>query len=147
MVPTPKEGWCKLPNGDLYGMTGAGGAGSSSYFCLGGCGTVFKINAGGVLTMLHSFDGTDGYEPTGSLVQATDGNLYGTTELVGVHGFGTVFKITLGGGFTMLHIFDGTDGFKPAALFKPTAETSTERPRDSAGATTAQSSELPQGAR
>lgn len=48
-------------------------------------------------TSLLSFDGTDGGEPIGGLVQATNGNLYGMTYSYGPTGGGTVFKITPGG--------------------------------------------------
>ena len=57
-------------------------------------GTVFKITPHGVLTTLHSFDSTDGANPRGRLVQATDGNLYGTTWMGGAANAGTIFTIT-----------------------------------------------------
>jgi len=47
---------------------------------------------------LHRFDGTDGANPHGALVQATGGNLYGTTYGGGANGNGTVFKISPNGG-------------------------------------------------
>ena len=61
---------------------------------------------------LHRFDGTDGANPHGALVQATGGNLYGTTynggaNTTGCFGFGcgTVFKITPSGTLTTLYSF------------------------------------------
>jgi uncharacterized repeat protein (TIGR03803 family) len=102
-------------DGNFYGMTSEGGVNCSPY----GCGTVFKITSGGVLTTLYSFcsqpDCTDGSAPEAGLIQATDGNLYGTTDDGGANGDGTVFNITLSGTLTTLHSFDGTDGNGPAA--------------------------------
>jgi len=66
-------------------------------------------------TTLHNFNFTDGDDPQGALVQATDGNLYGTTYGGGAEGAGTVFKITSKGKLTMLHGFDSTDGANPVA--------------------------------
>jgi uncharacterized repeat protein (TIGR03803 family) len=95
-------------DGKFYGTTIRGGA-----YRLG---TVFSITAMGMLTTLHSFDGTDGANPYGKLAQATDGSFYGTTEAGGANGRGgTVFKITSSGVLTTLHSFDGTDGANPYA--------------------------------
>jgi uncharacterized repeat protein (TIGR03803 family) len=71
------------------------------------------MTPGGRVTTLHSFDGTDGSNYKGGLVQATDGNFYGTTFGGGANGYGTLFKITPGGTLTTLHNFDGTDGAHP----------------------------------
>jgi uncharacterized repeat protein (TIGR03803 family) len=67
---------------------------------------------------------TDGGEPRGGLIQATDGNFYGATEGGGANtnilrtayefsACGTVFKITSSGALTTLHNFDHTDGANP----------------------------------
>jgi uncharacterized repeat protein (TIGR03803 family) len=98
-------------DGNFYGTTQAGGA---SVNCPNGCGTVFKISAGGKFSTLHSFDGTDGDQPSAGLIQAADGSFYGTT-MGGEIGYGTVFKITLEGKLTTLHSFDGTGGECPTA--------------------------------
>jgi uncharacterized repeat protein (TIGR03803 family) len=60
-------------DGNFYGTTVEGGADST---CNNGsgCGTVFKVTPSGVLTTLHSFDNTDGEEPEGNLILASDGN-------------------------------------------------------------------------
>jgi uncharacterized repeat protein (TIGR03803 family) len=88
-------------NGNLYGTTKQDGA--------NGAGTVFEITAGGTLTTLYNFCSigicTDGADPTGVLVQATNGDLYGTTTGGGTHGAGTVFKITSAGVLTTLYSF------------------------------------------
>jgi uncharacterized repeat protein (TIGR03803 family) len=111
-------------DGDLYGETAGGGIAKSICPPLGlgsGCGVIFKITPGGEFTSLHIFDGTDGYDAYGGLIQATDGNLYGTTLLGGANDDGTVFKITPDGALTTLHNFDGTDGANPnSALLQAT---------------------------
>ncbi|HSZ00753.1 MAG TPA: choice-of-anchor tandem repeat GloVer-containing protein [Terriglobales bacterium] len=78
--------------GNLYGATFYGGT--------SGYGTVFKLDTGGKLTVLHSFnDAPDGAHPIGGLVLDKAGNLYGTTSdggdlRCGFSGCGTVFKLT-----------------------------------------------------
>jgi uncharacterized repeat protein (TIGR03803 family) len=80
---------------------------------------------GQTLTVLHSFDSTDGFSPFAGLVQGADGNLYGTTNYggaaplncpAGITSCGTIFKITPAGTLTSLHSFDGTDGAYPGGL-------------------------------
>ncbi|MET0619589.1 MAG: choice-of-anchor tandem repeat GloVer-containing protein [Thermoanaerobaculia bacterium] len=73
-------------DGNLYGVTQIGGAGSG--------GTVFRADPSGRVTTLHAFSGPDGYEPAGGLVQTPDGDLYGTTVLGGAYGGGTIFRLT-----------------------------------------------------
>jgi uncharacterized repeat protein (TIGR03803 family) len=67
---------------------------------------------------LVSFDGADGYEPLGSLVQGIDGNFYGTTVGGGTSA-GTVFKLSPGGVLTTIYTFCAlpscTDGAFPNA--------------------------------
>jgi len=100
--------------GNLYGTTYTGGAyGIHQY------GTVFELTPkhGGGWTekVLHSFgSGTDGQNPSASLVFDTHGNLYGTTYAGGAYQDGTVFKLSprQGGGWTetVLHNFDFVGG-------------------------------------
>jgi len=120
----PYDALIQAADGNFYGTTYSGGA-NDPQACEGiGCGTVFKITASGKLTTLYNFCAqtacVDGQWPSGSLVQATDGNFYGTTEAGGAHGTncpfgicGTVFKLTPGGKLTTLHSFAGTDGSDP----------------------------------
>lgn len=88
---------------------------------LGGSGTnvdggVFKITPHGKFTVLHSFDDTDGHNPMGAIIQATDGNFYGTTRSGGSSGDGVVYKMTPAGVLTDLHSFaNDTHGFAPFA--------------------------------
>jgi uncharacterized repeat protein (TIGR03803 family) len=116
-------------DGSFYGTTMSGGVNTNSacagYTNTGYCGTVFKVTPTGRLTSLYSFcrqaNCTDGYIPSGSLVQGTDGNFYGTTLGGGAHGVctvgtcgGTIFKITLSGAFTTLYSFSsGSGGYSP----------------------------------
>jgi uncharacterized repeat protein (TIGR03803 family) len=124
---TSEAGLVQGTDGNLYGTTRFGGIG----FTIGGTGggTVFKITLDGALTTLYSFcpqsGCTDGSQPTGALVQGTDGNFYGTTWAGGANPPpptttntpGTIFKITPDGTLTTLHSFcsqsNCTDGFEP----------------------------------
>ena len=118
---TPLAGLVQGTDGNFYGTTNVGGAGSN---CFGACGTVFKITPKGALTTIYNFctlaDCNDGASPKAGLVQGTDGNFYGTTTAGGTgkfctDGCGTVFKITPEGELTTLHSFNGTDGIFPEA--------------------------------
>src|SRR5436190_895090 len=94
---SPEAALVQGSDGNFYGTTAFGGA----HFK----GTVFKINATGNLTTLHSFSGSpsEGANPIAALVQGSDGNFYGTTASGGQHFQGTVFRITPAGGITVLH--------------------------------------------
>jgi uncharacterized repeat protein (TIGR03803 family) len=76
-------------DGNLYGTTSSGGTGAN------GEGTVFKVTAAGMETLLHSFAGgtTDGNAPYGGLLLDSAGNLFGTTGVGGANDTGVVFKI------------------------------------------------------
>ncbi|MGA2577436.1 MAG: choice-of-anchor tandem repeat GloVer-containing protein [Bryobacteraceae bacterium] len=69
------------------------------------CATTAMAIPAQTFTTLHSFGGTDGAQPLGALVQATDGNFYGTTLDGGPNHKGTIFKITPSGAFTTLYSF------------------------------------------
>jgi len=92
----------------LYGTTYEGGA--------DGDGTVFSITTSGVETVLHSFDETDGRNPTAGLIDVS-GTLYGTTRNGGAGNGGAVFAVTTSGTETVLHSFGLTsaDGNDPYA--------------------------------
>jgi uncharacterized repeat protein (TIGR03803 family) len=102
----PSGGLIQANDGQLYGTTAVGG--------LANAGTVFVVNLSGSEKVLYSFSGApDGYEPFGSLIQATDGDLYGLA-LGGCKGYGCVFRVTLAGAETILHSFvQGIDGAGP----------------------------------
>jgi uncharacterized repeat protein (TIGR03803 family) len=104
-------------DGNFYGTTPMGGA------VYPGFGTVFQLTRTGALTVLHSFDATDGEKSLAALVRGTDGNFYGTTSFGGgnSNSGGTVFKITSTGTLTTLHNFGSGDGTgASAALIQAT---------------------------
>ena len=70
---------------------------------------------GQTLELLHSFEGSDGYDPWGGLVEGSDGNFYSTTGGGGtnVFGFGTVFKVTAADQLTSLASLTATNGSNP----------------------------------
>jgi uncharacterized repeat protein (TIGR03803 family) len=86
-------------DGNLYGTTGVGGSTGGNPQSPG-LGTVFRITTNGVFTSLVLFHGTNGSNPSASLVLGPDGNLYGTTADGGVGGGGTIFRIVLAPRFT-----------------------------------------------
>jgi uncharacterized repeat protein (TIGR03803 family) len=95
----PQAGLVQGSDGNLYGTTFSGGTSNNCPF---GCGTVFKITPGGVLTTLHSFASFDGAAPNAELTEGSDGNFYGTTTNGGTFNKGTAFRITPSGALTTL---------------------------------------------
>ena len=73
--------------GNLYGTTYEGGAHRH--------GTVFKVSATGVNTILYSFGLTkqSGFWPVAGLVGDAQGNLYGSTPYGNAYGSGFVFRL------------------------------------------------------
>ena len=104
----PSAPLLETSNGNFYGTTAYGGE--------SGMGTVFKVTTNGVLTVLFSFNGTNGSHPVTGLVTGNDGNFYGTTTCGGTKGNnGTVFQLTPAGALTTLASFTGSNGKHPAA--------------------------------
>jgi uncharacterized repeat protein (TIGR03803 family) len=110
----PWAGLIMDTQGNLYGTTYTGGPDN--------LGTVFELTApgsGGATwneSILHSFDFTQGWNPTCSLVMDAHGNLYGTTSQGGEANWGTVFKLAPNGTATELYAFTGgEDGGGPYA--------------------------------
>ncbi len=108
----------------FYGMASFGGE--------NGNGTIFKINASGEFTVLHTFSALDanahnedGANPLRSVVIDDDGNLYGTTRLGGQNTCGTkpflnscgvAWVIDRWGNFSVLHQFAPTEGHAASLL-------------------------------
>jgi uncharacterized repeat protein (TIGR03803 family) len=80
----PVAGVSRDSKGNLYGVTVNCGS------HLGGA--VYELRASGRLTLLHSFDYSDGAVPDGEVLLTDQGMLYGTSNQRGVYGFGTVWK-------------------------------------------------------
>jgi uncharacterized repeat protein (TIGR03803 family) len=85
--------------GNLYGTTAQGGTCPVNPE---GCGTIFKLDKRGKLTVLYGFSNSgDGFDPQGGLIRDAAGNFYGTTFAGGDancdsgNGCGTVFKLAL----------------------------------------------------
>ncbi len=102
--------WAQGLDGNLYSTAPTGGVygdGAAFYFSF----------STGLVTLVHSFAGTDGSAPFGGLTLGTDGNFYGTTSAGGANGVGTVFQIN-GTTFafkTLYSFTNGTDGGSPYA--------------------------------
>jgi uncharacterized repeat protein (TIGR03803 family) len=108
--------------GNLYGTTEFGGTGACTNGF--GCGTAFELSpsAGGTWTetIIHNFQGTDGWEVHAGLTLDAAGNLYGTAINGGVYSRGTVFELSPAASGTwttkVLHHFTGgIDGSFPYA--------------------------------
>jgi len=89
----PNGSMIQATNGNFYGTSVYGGGPGP---CYGSYGTIFSITSGGTLATLHSFDNTDGENPSGGLVQATNGTFYGTAFQGGANNAGTIFSLSLG---------------------------------------------------
>ncbi len=115
---SPTGALIQATDGNFYGTTQQ----TIPNVDLGGGGTIFKMTPKGRVTVLHRFtnlENNPGFSPTGSLVQASDGNLYGTTGTGGdiscnpPFGCGTVYRMTLDGVLTVMHVFEFRDGEFP----------------------------------
>ena len=67
------------PNGDLIADAQENLYGTTPAIPRSTHGTVFKVSPQGVLTVLHSFLGPDGFSPRSGVIMDTGGNFYGTT--------------------------------------------------------------------
>ena len=73
-------------NGKFYGMTTKGGTFDK--------GVIFEFNpANDTYTKKFDLDSLSGYEPKGSLMEASNGKLYGMTSRGGLNGYGAIFEI------------------------------------------------------
>jgi len=96
--------------GNFYSTTQYGGVASG----ISGYGVVFKLNASGMETVLHSFTGgADGGRPQAGLIRDSPGNLYGTANSGGALGYGVVFELHTTGAEAVLHSFTESRGGNP----------------------------------
>jgi uncharacterized repeat protein (TIGR03803 family) len=104
----------------MYGTTKFGG---TSTDCTDGpgCGAIYRVNADGGTTVLHSFSftGATGYYPAAELAVGADGFMYGSAVQGGAYGWGTLFKLAADGTVTLLHSFNNADGAAPAGRLLP----------------------------
>lgn len=95
-------------DGSLFSTTPFGGQ--------NGAGTVFKVSTSGQVSVVYSFNITDGQYPYGGLTLGADGCFYGTTYSGGgSFNGGVIFKITADGKLTVLHTFVLGEGFQAMA--------------------------------
>jgi uncharacterized repeat protein (TIGR03803 family) len=88
--------------GNVYGTTVGGGSAAGR----AGFGVVYKVNASGQETVLHTFTGgADGGYPGGVILDSA-GSLYGAAG-GGASGSGVVYRLSPSGQETILHSFTG----------------------------------------
>ena len=106
----PKGSLIQATDGKLYGMTQQGGTNIYD-------GTLFQYDpASNILIKKLDFDyANTGGNPSGSLIQATNGIIYGMTEAGGIYGYGVLFQYDITTDvYTKLMDFEGLgDGGKP----------------------------------
>lgn len=102
-------------DGNFYGTTVTG-----SLKKLGG--TVFQMTPSGAVTVLHVFDGFDGWHPAGGLALGSDGLFYGTTRSRGSYhpNDGTIFTIASDSTFHLLDVLDDRFANPSATLIEGT---------------------------
>ncbi len=101
-------------DGKLYGMTLRGGS--------SGHGIIFSYDpATFTYAKLYDFGSTNGVQPFGSLVQASDGKLYGMTHGGGSYGGGVIFSYDPATAAYAILWNLGMTGFTRSASLSPTA--------------------------
>jgi uncharacterized repeat protein (TIGR03803 family) len=106
-APSPSGPLIQASDGNFYGVSDQGGSLNQ--------GVVFKMTPAGTVTVFYDFSVTaaEGNEPTGGMVQGSDGNFYGTLTSGGAGGEGTIYRLTPAGMFTKLHDFRTPTGSYP----------------------------------
>src|SRR5215208_6778379 len=106
---TPAAPLVQSADGFFYGVAAHGG--DFTVLPPDGGGTVFRMDASGNVTTLHTFKGPEGAWPK-SLIQGRDGFFYGTATLGGQPsisplnpGVGTIFRMDAAGVVTVLYVF------------------------------------------
>jgi uncharacterized repeat protein (TIGR03803 family) len=104
----PDAGLIRDSHGNLYGT--AVGGGTSGY------GVIFKLTPHGDETVLHDFDGNDGFDPN-AVIMDRGGYLYGTNFYGGASQYGDAYSLAPDGTYKVLHSFSGgSDGGSPSSL-------------------------------
>ena len=114
----PKAGVFQASDGLFYGTLESGGYG----------GRIFRMDASGNLTVLHSFGpySSGGWRPTTNPIEARDGFFYGTTRLGGTSSagsYGVVYRLSRTGSLWVLHSFSGANGIGPSAPLLQASDT------------------------
>ncbi len=101
-------------DGKLYGTNSYGGGGTFD-----DRGIIFSFNPlTNAYTKLYNFDEVNGKNPTGNLVQATNGKFYGTTQKGGMNNQGVIFSFDpINNSYAKLYDFDGINGSYPMSSF------------------------------
>jgi uncharacterized repeat protein (TIGR03803 family) len=95
-------------DGSFYGGMKMGGSGD---------GTAFKVTPEGVVTVLHTFDGTQGSDAAAGMVEVGSGAFIGTTANGGTNNDGVIYSLTTASSFAVIRDMDGsTDGSLPGSL-------------------------------
>jgi uncharacterized repeat protein (TIGR03803 family) len=103
---SPNPGVIVDPEGNLYGTTYGGGA--------TGLGVVYRLDAAGSFSLLHTFTASDGAQPQAGVTRDSAGELFGTAG-GGPANQGLVYRLDPGGRETVLYAFEGeTDGGSPS---------------------------------
>jgi uncharacterized repeat protein (TIGR03803 family) len=95
----PQASLILASDGHVYGATcGQGDP--------GGRGTIFRLEDDGTVTVLHTFQPSEGGGCPEELLQASDGYLYGATNVGSPGAPAAAFKMDLAGNFTLLFQFN-----------------------------------------
>jgi uncharacterized repeat protein (TIGR03803 family) len=103
----PYAGLVQGSDGNFYGTASQGGATRQ--------GTIYRMQAGGVVSLVHSFiNGNEGAFPYSGLVQGSNGLLYGLTTVGGTNnGLGTAFRISTNGAIASASLYYPVTGSYP----------------------------------
>jgi uncharacterized repeat protein (TIGR03803 family) len=97
----PAGGVFQGSDGNFYGALQGGAAYDR--------GALFKLSPSFDYSVLHSFGGTsDGIQPSGAVIQGTDGNFYGLDFGGGSFNDGTIYNYSLSGSYRTVYTWDQT---------------------------------------
>ncbi len=105
--PGPSAPECTLVEtspGVFYGTTSTGSGGPS---------TLFMVTSTGTFQIVHTFETSEGVNPSGTLTQVLNGTIYGVTTSGGANGFGTIFRSDLSGNITVVYNFTEPTDYYP----------------------------------